>query len=102
METKSFNELINSSQPVLIDFSAQWCGPCKAMKPVLENLKARLGEQVKIIKIDVDDNPEIATQLEIRSVPTLMIYQNGERKWRKIGVSSVSEMESVITQLAQN
>jgi thioredoxin 1 len=102
METKNFNELVHSSQPILIDFSAQWCGPCKAMKPVLEKLKARLGEQIKIIKIDVDDNPEIATQLEIRSVPTLMIYQNGERKWRKIGVSSVSEMESIISQLSQN
>ncbi len=102
METKSFNELINSSQPVVIDFYTEWCGPCKAMKPVLENLKSRMGDQVKIIKIDIDENPDIASQLDIRSVPTLMIYQNGERKWRKIGVSSVSEMESVITELAAN
>ena len=100
METKSFNELINSNQPVVIDFFAEWCGPCKTMKPVLENLKSKLGELVKVVKIDVDKNPEIATQLEIRSVPTLMIYQNGELKWKKIGTSSVSEMESVITKLA--
>lgn len=102
METKNFNELVNSTQPVVIDFFTEWCGPCKAMKPVLENLKSRLGDKVKIIKIDIDENPDIASQLDIRSVPTLMIFQNGERKWRKIGISSVSEMESVITQLSLN
>jgi len=102
METKSFNEIINSDQPVLIDFFAEWCGPCKAMKPVLENLKSKLGEQIRIIKIDVDKNPDIATQLEIRSVPTLMIFQNGEKIWRKTGTSSVAEMESVISELTFN
>ena len=102
METKSFNEIVNSNQPVLIDFFAEWCGPCKAMKPVLENLKSKLGEQIRIIKIDVDKNPDIATQLEIRSVPTLMIFQNGEKRWKKIGTSSVAEMESVISKLTFN
>ena len=85
METKSFNEIIQSNQPVVIDFYAPWCGPCKAMTPILETLKSKLGEQVKVIKIDVDENPDIAVELEIRSVPTLMIYQNGEKKWKKAG-----------------
>jgi thioredoxin 1 len=99
MESAKFNELINSSQPVVIDFYAQWCGPCKAMKPVLENLKARIGDKAKIVKIDVDDNQAIASQLGIRSIPTLMIYQNGEVKWKKIGASNVAEMETAINKL---
>ncbi len=102
METAKFNDLLNTDQPVVIDFFTEWCGPCKAMKPVLENLKSRLGDRVKIIKIDIDENPEIASQLDIRSVPTLMIFQNGERKWRKIGVSSVTEMEAAISELSPN
>lgn len=102
METKNFNEIIQSDQPVVIDFYAPWCGPCKAMTPILENLKSKLGEQVKIIKIDVDENPDIAVELEIRSVPTLMIYQNGEKKWKKVGLSSVDEMLSVISTLNKN
>lgn len=102
METKKFNEIIQSDQPVVIDFYAPWCGPCKAMTPILENLKSKLGEQVKIIKIDVDENPDIAVELEIRSVPTLMIYQNGEKKWKKVGLSSVDEMLSVISTLNKN
>jgi thioredoxin 1 len=102
METKNFNEIIQSNQPVVIDFYAPWCGPCKAMTPILENLKSKLGEQVKIIKIDVDENPNIAVELEIRSVPTLMIYQNGEKKWKKVGLSSVDEMLSVISTLNKN
>lgn len=102
METKNFNEIIQSDQPIVIDFYAPWCGPCKAMTPILENLKSKLGEQVKIIKIDVDENPDIAVELEIRSVPTLMIYQNGEKKWKKVGLSSVDEMLSVISTLNKN
>jgi len=102
METKSFNEIIQSNQPVVIDFYAPWCGPCKAMTPILETLKSKLGEQVKVIKIDVDENPDIAVELEIRSVPTLMIYQNGEKKWKKVGLSSVDEMLGVINNLNQN
>ncbi|MBN1462650.1 MAG: thioredoxin [Paludibacteraceae bacterium] len=102
METKNFKEIIQSDQPVVIDFYAPWCGPCKAMTPILENLKSKLGEQVKIIKIDVDENPDIAVELEIRSIPTLMIYQNGEKKWKKVGLSSVDEMLSVINTLNKN
>ncbi len=99
METKPFNDLINSSTPVLIDFYAEWCGPCKAMKPILENLKTRMGDKVKIVKIDVDNNQDIASQLEIRSIPTLIMFQNGKQVWKKIGVSNVAEMESVINGL---
>jgi thioredoxin 1 len=100
MEKSSFKNLIKSQQPIVIDFFAEWCGPCKSMKPILENLKAHVGNKAKIVKIDVDDNRGIAMQLGIRSVPTLMIFQNGEVKWKKIGVSSVTEMESVINSLA--
>ncbi|MDR3706322.1 MAG: thioredoxin [Paludibacteraceae bacterium] len=100
MEKTSFKNLIASEQPTVIDFFAEWCGPCKSMKPILENLKAHIGDKAKIVKIDVDDNRGIAMQLGIRSVPTLMIFQNGEVIWKKIGISSVAEMESVINSLA--
>lgn len=99
MESTKFNDLINGNQPVVIDFYAQWCGPCKAMGPVLENLKAKVGDKAKIVKIDVDDNQDLAIKLGIRSVPTLMIYQNGDIKWKKIGVSTVTEMENTINNL---
>ncbi len=99
MESSKFNELVGSDQPIVIDFYAPWCGPCKAMGPVLENLKARVGDKAKIVKIDVDDNQDLALQLGIRSVPTLMIFKNGEVKWKKIGISNVSEMETELAKL---
>ena len=99
MESSKFNELVGNSQPVVIDFYAPWCGPCKSMGPILENLKARVGDKAKIVKIDVDDNQDIAMQLGIRSVPTLIIFKDGEVKWKKIGVSNVGEMEAEIAKL---
>lgn len=89
----SFKDLINSEKPVLIDFSAEWCGPCKMMAPILSELKTKVGESSTIVKIDVDKNPQIAGALKVRSVPTLVIYQNGELKWRKSGVVSAHELE---------
>lgn len=97
METK-FEDLIKSDIPVLIDFYATWCGPCKMMYPVLEELHADLGDKVRIIKIDIDKNQELAMQQGVRSVPTLMIYKNGERLWRESGYRPASELMAVLGQ----
>ena len=94
----SFNELIKSERPVLVDFSAEWCGPCKALAPILKDVKNKVGEDAKIVKIDVDANPAISEQLQIRSVPTMIIFQNGESKWRQSGVLSAVQIEQALRQ----
>ena len=92
----SFSELIQSEIPVLVDFSAEWCGPCKMLAPILKELKSKVGDAVKIIKIDIDANEGLAASLKIRSVPTLIVFQNGEAKWRESGVMTVVQLESVL------
>ena len=92
----SFSELIQSEIPVLVDFSAEWCGPCKMLAPILKELKSKVGDAVKIIKIDIDANEELANSLQIRSVPTLIVFQNGEAKWRESGVMTVVQLEGVL------
>jgi thioredoxin len=92
----SFREIIQSDKPVLVDFTATWCGPCKMMAPILHDVKAAMGDKVTIIKIDVDKNPEVSAQFQVQSVPTLIIFRNGEVKWRQSGVVPAKELEQVL------
>lgn len=93
-----FKSIINSSRPVLVDFYADWCGPCKQMPPILKQVKEELKDKVRIIKVDVDKNPNIATQYQIRSIPTLMIFKEGEMKWSGMGVHTVEQIKSLVQQ----
>ena len=89
---EKFSEIINGNTPVLVDFFAEWCGPCKAMKPVLDEVKRKLGDKVRIIKIDVDKNNALSQTLDIRSVPTLILYRNGKILWRTSGARPLNEL----------
>lgn len=93
----TFSELTNSDKPVLVDFYADWCAPCRAMKPVLEDLKAQMGDKVAIFKIDVDRNPAISERFNVMSIPTLIVFKNGEPVWRKSGMASSSELKNTLT-----
>ena len=95
---KSFQEIIASETPVLIDFHATWCGPCKTMAPILDQVKRELGDSVTIIKVDVDRNQQLASQLNISGVPTLILYKSGKQCYRKSGVIPAQEITSVIQQ----
>jgi thioredoxin 1 len=97
-KAKTFAELINSDKPVLVDFSAEWCGPCKMMKPILDELKTKVGDKATIIKIDVDRNAQLASSFNIQGVPTLMLFKKSEIKWRQSGVVPTHYLEQVINQ----
>jgi len=94
--SSSFKMIVSSKTPVLVDFSAEWCGPCKMMKPVLEQLKQKMSDRIRIIKIDVDKNRELAIEYKIKSVPTLVLFQNGKILWSGVGVMTTNYLENVI------
>jgi thioredoxin len=93
---ENFNDIINGNQLTLVDFFATWCGPCKQMHPVLEQLKASEGENLRIIKLDVDKNEALANAYRIQSVPTLMLFRNGELLWRQSGAMSLADLKALL------
>jgi thioredoxin 1 len=95
-----FQDLLQSGKPVLVDFSAEWCGPCKTMAPMLKEAKDQMGDAVTVIKVDVDRNPEAAGHYDIRSVPTLMLFKNGEVLWRQSGVVPVQTLVATVREKA--
>lgn len=92
----SFNDIINDEKPVLVDFFADWCGPCKMLAPILKDVKAELGDAIKIVKIDVDRNQELAAKYQVRGVPTMMLFKNGKQLWRQSGVLQKHQITEVI------
>lgn len=93
---ENFNDIINGNQLTLVDFFATWCGPCKQMHPVLEQLKASEGEKLRIIKLDVDKNESLASAYRIQSIPTLMLFRNGELLWRQSGAMSLADLKALL------
>lgn len=94
----SFQDLIKGDKPVLVDFFAEWCGPCKIMAPILKELKHQVGDSVTILKVDVDRNPQAAETYRIQGVPTLILFQKGQVKWRQSGVVDSRQLQEVIQQ----
>jgi thioredoxin 1 len=100
MANASFSELIKSDTPTLLDFHAEWCGPCKMMKPILEELKSSMGDKVRIIQIDIDKNQKLAEMFQVRGVPTFAIFKNGELKWMQAGMQLLQHLKDKVEQFS--
>ncbi len=98
MAKETFGEIIKGDTPVLVDFTAEWCGPCKMMKPILDELHKAMGDSLRILKIDIDRNPAAASSLNVSGVPTLMLYKKGQLLWRQSGVQTAKQLQSIIQQ----
>ncbi|WP_018629477.1 thioredoxin [Niabella aurantiaca] len=92
----TFQTLINGEKPVLVDFTATWCGPCKMMKPILEEVKSKIGEKATIIKIDIDESPQAASFYQVQSVPTLILFKGGQVVWRQSGVIPAAQLTGIL------
>jgi len=92
----TFQEIIKSDHPVLVDFHADWCAPCKTMNPILKNIKKELGDKLKIIKINVDNNQQVANKFQVKGIPTFILFQNSEIKWRQSGVLSETKFLEIL------
>ncbi len=97
-ERKTFSEIIKGEKPVLVDFSAEWCGPCKMMPPILKELKQLTGEKLIVLTMDIDKNPKAAASYNIHSVPTMILFKQGAIKWRQSGVILATQLKAVIDQ----
>lgn len=95
-----FHEIINSAKPTLVDFFATWCGPCKMQAPILDQLKDKIGDAATIVKVDIDRNSELAMKYRVQSVPTLIIFKNGEPVWRSVGVHQLADLEAKVKEFA--
>lgn len=100
-KTETFGDIISSDKPVLVDFSAEWCGPCKMMKPVLEELHSKMGDAVRILKVDIDKSPQVSTVYNVTSVPTLILFQKGNILWRQSGVVPAVSLQKIINNFIQ-